>query len=360
MKLLMYGVNQDLVERDNKHCYQLDKKSAIAQINDIRSFTGVCEAVILYSNYRTEYYFVVDEKIFNHGEFLRYLSGKSNRPLEKVILETFSKFNDDVVNHILRCLAGVDESAESTEELMDAFENSIFLSDSYFNQKLHVLRKLFSSSIYFVISLIKSSSMNISLDSEADEVIKASIDEYPSFNTTRFLLIGTADKIARIARMLFRANARYIRLQTGLPGQNKQLVSSLNEWANWMNPQLKRKVFFSVDDNAMLYHFCTADSVILANQLDKEGLTKKLNSLDCNECFNTPKKQLILDLCEQKSLVNKQLGLHRFIYKNFFEENGQLSDRAKEKILDKIVQKISTQRQLIFDNYSQYIKLIEQ
>ena len=77
MKLLMYGVNQETVMKEDIHKYLLNDEEKEIQMNDISQLEGVDEIIILSDDFRNEYFLYVDEEIFSHGEFLRYIANKT-------------------------------------------------------------------------------------------------------------------------------------------------------------------------------------------------------------------------------------------------------------------------------------------
>lgn len=106
MKLLMYGVNKDTVMKEDTGKYLLNEPDRKIQMKDIAEFDGVSEVIILSDDFRNEYYLYVDEDTFSHGEFLRYIADKTAKTLQEVILETYSKFNEDVLRHLFELATG--------------------------------------------------------------------------------------------------------------------------------------------------------------------------------------------------------------------------------------------------------------
>lgn len=362
MKLLMYGVNDERVAYDSTQHYQLDEDKCIQQLTDLKNLEGVHESVILYSKHRTEYYFLVDENAFNHGAFLRYLSDASNRPLESVILETFSKFNYDVIAHVYRSLTGVDPRTESTEELMDALDNGIYLSKRYTRKRLRVLKDIFYTSIHYVVEMLKTEDFNDIMDSQTDSVIKEIVREYENVGIIRFLVSGTNPKAKQIARMLFRSGARYVRIEGETFFDSQKTVDELNYWANWIEPKLKRKVFFSVDVNSMPYHVAAADSIVITDEVDEEKrlnvINEEVEQIEYN-AHKIPKKQLVIDLNQQRDNIEELLISNSIIYKNYSQNKSNISEEKKQAVLENLFQHVSVQIETIFDVYKSYVKAIE-
>ena len=100
MKLLMYGVNKETIMKEDVNKYRLFGEQKKIQMNDIKKIDGVEEIIILTNDFRNEYYLYVDETVFSHGDFLRYIAEKTDKDLQEIILETYSKFNEDVLRHL--------------------------------------------------------------------------------------------------------------------------------------------------------------------------------------------------------------------------------------------------------------------
>lgn len=128
MKLIMYGINQDTVSREDIQIQSYNEESKRSQLEKISSFDGVEEIVILQNIYRIEYYLYVDEKAFKHGDLLRYLSDFFQKQLNEVILETYSYFNEDVIRHLFNFAASVECPTEipfeHLKDITDAYEFS--------------------------------------------------------------------------------------------------------------------------------------------------------------------------------------------------------------------------------------------
>ncbi|MDZ7835380.1 MAG: hypothetical protein U5K84_08620 [Alkalibacterium sp.] len=167
MKLIMYGVNRDTVSTQDIHKYGLNESMRKCHLNDIDAFDGVAETVLVTTDSRNEYYLYIDEQTFRHGDLLRYLSCHTGKNLEEIILETYSKFNHDVVEHLYGLVSPLSEKPESLSVLEQA------LLESLNEQTIgHVLNDLFTRAISFSMSLYDKEALYPILDGEVPRAIQ--------------------------------------------------------------------------------------------------------------------------------------------------------------------------------------------
>src|SRR5699024_6783732 len=146
MKLLMYGVNKETVIKEDVNKYRLYKNKKINQINEISKFDGVEELIILTNDFRNEYYLYVNETVFSHGEFLRYLAEQTDKSLQEIILETYSKFNEDVLRHLFEISSGYLSNPIGSFNILKSVEKAICFAKKM-NTSGDVLLKLFNDAI---------------------------------------------------------------------------------------------------------------------------------------------------------------------------------------------------------------------
>src|SRR5699024_8024164 len=128
MKLLMYGVNKETIMKEDVDKYRLFGDQKQIQMNDISQFDGVEEIIVLTNDFRNEYYLYVNETIFSHGDFLRYIADKTDKTLQEIILETYSKFNEDVLHHLYRRSNVYISDPVSYYVVLSSVENAVYYS----------------------------------------------------------------------------------------------------------------------------------------------------------------------------------------------------------------------------------------
>src|SRR5690625_1909468 len=146
MKLLMYGVNKETIMKEDVDKYRLFGDQKQIQMNDISQFDGVEEIIVLTNDFRNEYYLYVNETIFSHGDFLRYIADKTDKTLQEIILETYSKFNEDVLRHLYEISSGYLSEPVGSFNILKSVEKAICFAKKM-NTSGDVLLKLFNDAI---------------------------------------------------------------------------------------------------------------------------------------------------------------------------------------------------------------------
>ncbi|HLR92266.1 MAG TPA: hypothetical protein VK048_04325, partial [Atopostipes sp.] len=146
MKLLMYGVNKETIMKEDVVKYRLSEPEKKVQMNDINKLQGVEEIVVLTNDFRNEYYLYVNETTFSHGDFLRYLAEKTDKNLQEIILETYSKFNEDVLRHLFEISSGYLSDPMGSFDSLESVENAVHYAEML-NTCGHILQNLFQEAI---------------------------------------------------------------------------------------------------------------------------------------------------------------------------------------------------------------------
>src|SRR5690625_3265565 len=126
--------------------YRLSEPEKKVQMNDINKLQGVEEIVVLTNDFRNEYYLYVNETTFSHGDFLRYLAEKTDKNLQEIILETYSKFNEDVLRHLFEISSGYLSNPIGSFNILKSVEKAICFAKKM-NTSGDVLLKLFNDAI---------------------------------------------------------------------------------------------------------------------------------------------------------------------------------------------------------------------
>ena len=232
MKLLMYGVNKETVMKEDVDKYLLTEADKRIQMFDISKITGVDEIVVLTDNFRNEYYLYVDEEIFSHGEFLRYLAGKTDKTLQEIILETYSKFNEDVLRHLFELTSGyLSDPSGSFEAIRTAeyaleFANTIRTSGT-------VVCKMFQKAIYLGYGLKLEGEIKPLNLSQLSNYIYLLQENMTDLDKKNYLVSGSDLEVYFLTKVLLYAGAQTITIiqknETESTKQFEQIKNLFNE-----------------------------------------------------------------------------------------------------------------------------------
>lgn len=261
MKLLLYGANQNSTSHDDIQKYLLSDEEAAAQLNDLKKLDGVEELIIYNNEWFTEYYFLVDETLFQHGDFLTYLSAHTEKEIDEVILDTYSKFNDDLITHLLTVLVGIGFDRESVAFISDA-EQALLASEGVLENIF--LNQLFTQAIQFVSELHTSPELYDMFQSKTDMVLQQIIACFRRLYFKRFYLFGSEEYITALGKMLYRNGARHITVSSIDQAGDEEMARTLNKWVGSLSSRPVKKNFYTPDNkNAQLYYLSSADGIII-------------------------------------------------------------------------------------------------
>ncbi|WP_225744159.1 hypothetical protein [Marinilactibacillus sp. Marseille-P9653] len=306
MKLLMYGVNQDTVSIDDIDRYKLSEQEKMTHLEDISAFSGVQEVCIISSEVRSEYYLNVDEKSFKHGDLLRYLSKHTDKPLKEIILETYSKFNKDVINHLLSTLSGMETKAKGSLATLKYAEAAMKSADE--KQVLgNVLRKLFQKAIDFSKKMRISEAMRPLYLTDPSKTIEILKDRMDSLSEQKFVLFGTDYDTVHLAKLLLDLDAESITVIHQDAEISQKMISTLKDWVHLTNSEEKQTRLHAADLTSVGFRFCNADGIIVASSFDSELLSEEL-MMRIENIRQTEKKQVVVDFSEEKQEAFNLLG----------------------------------------------------
>lgn len=288
MKLLMYGVNKETVMKEDTEKYFLDDNKKKHQMKDIIEFEGVEEIAILSDDFRNEYYLYVDETIFSHGEFLRYLANNTDKSLQEIILETYSKFNEDVLRHLFEISSGYLSEPKGSFLDLRSVEKTLEFAKSI-NTINEIIYKMFRKAIC------------LSYDLKLDELIKplnlSEITRYiyilkkhiKNLENKNFLVSGTDFEVYYLTKLLLFAGASTVsiihvnELETIHQYENIEHRFSVNELAK----------VFPVTEKSLSYRLSKIDGAIINTakiDIINEEVLEEVSIIR-----QTKKKQYILD-----------------------------------------------------------------
>ncbi|GAB2319994.1 hypothetical protein IRB23SM22_22550 [Alkalibacterium sp. s-m-22] len=292
MKLLMYGVNRDTVSSDDIHKYSLTRASRREHLHDIHAFDGVSEVVLLVTENRNEYYLYVDEKDFKHGDLLRYLSQYTDKMLEEVILETYSKFNEDVVRHLLNLSSNVETAEQHSYEPVDIIDQA--LMDAVEEKTAGpVLQMLFKNAVDFSLDLCEKESIRPLLQGNVPRAVRSIRSMLEPSGDHHYCVIGNEDLTNQIIKHFSGSDFGSLTVLY----RNEHTERSVEELKRWLaitNQQNRIKLIHLVDSSQFLYRLAKADALLIGTCENHNCISEELLQ-DMFEMRPTAKNQLIFD-----------------------------------------------------------------
>ena len=320
MKLLMYGVNKETVMKEDTEKYFLDDEKKYIQMNDILKFNGVEEIAILADDFRNEYYLYVDESIFSHGEFLRYLSSNTNKSLQEIILETYSKFNEDVLRHLFEVASGYLAEPKGSFIELEAVEQSLDFAQAT-NTVDEILGKMFAKAIH------------LSFDLKLDEMVKPLNHSYlvrylyllkeqmNSLEKRDYLISGNDFELYYLTKLLLFTGARTISV---IHENDEKALEQFEKLKQSLTEAELTKVY-PVTKKSLYYRLAKADAAII-NSAEINLFTDEI----CEEVAilrQTKKIQYLLDTNESQTTKLESSNLDiRYINGNtepFYDDSEQ-------------------------------------
>ncbi|MCC5889102.1 MAG: hypothetical protein JJU01_00945 [Alkalibacterium sp.] len=346
MKLLMYGVNRETVSSEDIHKYSLNQTAYRMHLNDIYQFDGVSEVVLLVTENRNEYYLYVDEASFKHGDLLRYLSDYTEKPLEEIILETYSKFNDDVVKHLLNVSSYVEVSEAHTFESIDIIDHALMKS---IEEKTvgTILYTLFKKSVEFSLSLCEKEEIKPLLQGDVSKAVRSIKETIKETDSSHYLIIGN-DKFTNQVMKYF-VGSQYSSMAVVNRGHDSQnTVNELRRWLRLTKQSSWIKNIHEISSSQLLYRLAKSDVVIIGPDEKNSWFTEEL--FDEMRCLRpSPKKQLVYDF----SLTQDETVLQKFDLIHY----KHISDEPKRLYTDeKIEEAKTTYDEMVSLQTEQYIK----
>ena len=291
MKLLMYGVNKDTVMKEDTEKYFLDNKKRQDQMMEIASFNGVEEIAVLSNNFRNEYYLYVNESIFSHGDFLRYIAEETKKSLQEIILETYSKFNEDVLRHLFEVATGFISEPIGSVVALGSVEEALFFSKKV-NTIGEVITRMFQNAIDLAFELkLDESTKPLNL-TKLSTYLYLLIEQMDELEKKNYLVSGTDLEVYFLTKVLLKAEARSISIIHDDEMEAERQTLFVKQIINEIN---QTKVY-SVTSKSLYYRLSKVDAAILD--------TSKFNLFDetiCEEVAiirQTKKVQYLIDTGE--------------------------------------------------------------
>ena len=305
MKLLMYGVNKETIMKEDVNKYRLFGEQKRIQMNDIQKIDGVEEIIILTNDFRNEYYLYVDETIFSHGDFLRYIADKTNKDLQEIILETYSKFNEDVLRHLYEITCGYVSEPVGSFDGLNAVEKAV-----NYAQKLHaggeILYKLFDEAIRL--------SYSFKLNEETQPLNMSNISKYLYLLKKRmntlvkkdFLISGNYFEIGYLTKLLLLAGAQTV---TIFQKDERDSIRQVEKISKHLSDEKAARVF-AATSKSLYYRLSKTDAVIC--DFSKVDLLNKKTVEEISIMRQTKKIQYLIDTSNHpiKKMCRDHLDIH--------------------------------------------------
>lgn len=294
MKLLMYGVNKETVMEEDTNRYFLNDEKKHTQMKDISKFEGVKEIAILTDDFRNEYYLYVDESVFSHGEFLRYLSSNTEKSLQDIIIETYSKFNEDVLRHLFEVASGYFSNPQGSLIELEAVEKSLNIAKSSATSA-EILEKMFTRAIYLSFDLKLDNVIRPLNHSDLVRYLYLLKEQMTELRKKDFIISGNEFELHYLTKLLLFAGARSISILQKSEEETLEQFEKLKESLNIVG--LSR--VFPVTEKSLYYRLAKADAAIL-NSSEINLFTDKI----CEEVSvirQTKKIQYLLDTNEKQT-----------------------------------------------------------
>lgn len=285
----MYGVSKETVTKEEINKYKLANGQKERQMTEIIKLEGVKEIIILDNSFRNEYYLYVDESIFSHGQFLRYLSRETNKSLEEIILETYSKFNEDVLRHLYEIANGYLSSCQNDIAILIALEQSLKLA-KYLKTVGDILNKLFKEVIRLVYSLKLNKEiqpLNIGQVSKCIYLLRKNLKQLKNKN---YILTIEDPRLIILSKILLIAGAQSV---TITHKDNKELEKQYGKTRNELT-EAEKNNFYMADLKSLNYRLSKADAIII--NLNTINILSEENQEELSEIRQTRKIQYIIDI----------------------------------------------------------------
>lgn len=347
----MYGVNQETVSIEDIEKYSLTKETQAKQMYDIKQFRGVQEVVLLSTEHRNEYYLHVDETRFKHGDFLRYLSEFTGKTLKEVILETYSKFNEDVIRHLFSVVSGMETRPSGKIQPLSAAEEALALAHKEKTVGF-VLKDLFEQALQYAQKVHLLPVLAPLNQAEAVRCLRIVQNQCESIQDKRFVLFGEDDEMIHLARLLLSLHAHSVTVANANYDSSESVCSSIQLWGTEEKEDILRKIH-PTNLNDVCYRLASADAVIVASTVKHAWLSKDLLD-EMKEVRQTKKAQLVVDLgdAQEEFLLSHQADLEYVKLKD--QDEQEFTEEEKEEAITYLDESLLHATDHFMERYHQF------
>lgn len=291
MKLLMYGVSKETVMQEDVEKYQLPDEKRKTQMVDILDFDGVEEIIVLVNDFRNEYYLYVNEEIFSHGDFLRYLSSKTGKSLQEVILETYSKFNEDALRHLYEVASGYLSDPLGDFNILESVEEALEYANNLKTSGT-VLYKLFQEAIHLAYTLKLQDDLQPLNETHLAKYIYLLKGEMGTLKNKNFVLAGSDFELEYLSKLVLYAGAQTV---TILHEDAAEIARQLALVKASLNEEQANKVY-GANSKSLHYRLSKSDAAIL-NISNLDVLNEETRE-EVSNIRRTKKIQYLIDTSE--------------------------------------------------------------
>src|SRR5690625_2300778 len=353
MKLLLYGMSHYTVPEADAKKYQIKKENLKDKLNEINDFPGIDEVVILTNESRTEFYFHVDETSFNNGDILRFIAAYSEQDLEQVILETYSKFNEEVVRHLLFVLSGKESVFDKELTVLTEADEALMIAADQ-GTAGSVLTTLFEKAIIFSIHMRTLPEMKNFYQSNFSNIVRKIASESQNLEHRRLYLIGISTFTIFLAKALYYLSVSSIIIDAG-EDTTSELIDHLKEWTEKQNMPRPNKVFKEAGRAESVYQLASSDVVVSEEMLENHFITEEV----LENMFSirmTKKKQLWISLFEKGQTTSRELakkGIQKVCASDLIQNvpvDGA-SEEENERVKTSYEEAVNQEIDLLINNY---------
>jgi len=337
MKLLMYGVNKETVTKEDVEKYLLDERRKQRQINHIHGFTGVKEIAVLTNDYRSEYYLYVDESAFSHGDFLRYIAKETDKTLQEVILETYSKFNEDVLRHLFEMSTGYLAEPRGSFAVLASVEKALSFSRAM-NKNGKMIESMFKQAIQMAYYTKLNDMIQPLNNGPLSKYVYLLQDNLNGLEKKNYLISGNDFEVTRLTKLLLYAGAQTV---TIIQKNEEESLKQFDKVQSSLTDIEATKVF-PMTKKSLYYRLSKTDVAIL--NTDEIDLFDEDILSEVSIIRQTKKLQYLIDTCgeppenlDYPALDVKYINGATKVSFNDEEQNNALV-AFDEKLSDKIEQ----------------------
>lgn len=283
MKLLLYGLNKDAMTFEEGKTSNFEPTEIKNQRKTIREMNGVRELFIFNNEFRIEYYLLVDEQKFQHGDLLTFLAEVFNKSIDRMIIESYSKYNQDFILHLYQLISGMQTEVSEQDQIIDNFEESILLAIDQ-KKEMPFLLGLIKHVIHF-ISERKGYETYPSLFSKGQDMILQELSKLSKeFWSQRFFLFGEVTPMKALAKALHRNGAKHITVFNGDADESVKVAQELQNWADEIYTEKAGKIFYAFPEFKQYAYYLAASDILIS--LDAHVLKDKIPPFLRNEIQN--------------------------------------------------------------------------
>jgi glutamyl-tRNA reductase len=304
----MYGVNRETIMKEDVERYSLSDVKKKRQMQTISNFDGVEEIIILSSSFRNEYYLYVDEASFSHGEFLRYLAEETDKSLQEIILETYSKFNEDVLRHLFEVTnCYFYDKNGSLSDCLAAVEKALEVSNAL-NTSGIILMRLFNRALYLAYQLVTQDNFKPLNDSTIAKYIYLLKENLKDLEKKNIIISGDTHEIYYLIKILLLAGVQSVTVLQEEEEKTKRQLAIINPLLS----KSSRTKIYNGNNKSFYYRLSKADAVIL-DTAEINILAQEIQE-EISVVRQTKKIQYLIDLSgiSHEDILDQDLDI-RFI-----------------------------------------------